>query len=53
MKERGATKQVLEKYAAEKQVCPDYSGKPVGFGQSFTAFLCLMGGMFFGLVFLG
>ena len=44
MKERGTTKQILEKYAADKQVCPDYSGEPIGFGQCFTAFLLLIAG---------
>ncbi|XP_059081679.1 glutamate receptor ionotropic, kainate glr-3-like isoform X2 [Tigriopus californicus] len=53
MKERGATKQILEKYEAGKQVCPDYSGKPLGFGQCFTAFIALMGGMLLGFLCLG
>ena len=50
MKERGTTKQILDKYEAEKQVCPDYSGKPLGFGQCFTAFIMLIGGVFLGLM---
>ena len=37
-------KQILTKYDAQPQVCPDYSGKPLGFGACFTAFLVLIFG---------
>ena len=43
MKEKGALKQILEKYEGGKQVCPDMSGKPIGINSSFTAFLLLIG----------
>ena len=37
-------KQILKKYDAQPQVCPDDSGKPLGFGACFTAFLVLISG---------
>ena len=43
MKEKGALKQILEKYEGGKQVCPDMSGKAIGINSSFTAFLLLIG----------
>ena len=47
MREKGSMKQILEKYQPPEQVCPDYSGKPLGFGAVFTAFviLCLGAGI--------
>ena len=50
MKERGTIGKILKKYEAEDQVCPDYSGKPLGFGQCFTAFIALLIGMGIGLI---
>ena len=38
MWEKGSLKQILDKYESPPQVCPDYSGKPLGFGSVFTAF---------------
>ena len=38
MRETGSLKKILEKYEPPPQVCPDYSGKPLGFGSVFTAF---------------
>ena len=43
MKEKGVTKQILEKYKSAPQVCPDMSGQPLGINNSFTAFLLLLG----------
>lgn len=36
MRERGAMKNILEKYESRPQVCPDYSGRPLGFDNCFT-----------------
>lgn len=36
MRERGALKKILEKYESRPQVCPDYSGRPLGFDNCFT-----------------
>ena len=44
MKEKGSLKQIQAKYDAQPQVCPDFSGKPLGVGAVFTAF---------GLIFFG
>ena len=38
MREKGSLMKILEKYESPPQVCPDYSGKPLGFGSVFTAF---------------
>ena len=48
MQEKGALKQIKEKYGSRSQVCPDYSGKPLGFDSCFTAFCALMTGMVIG-----
>ncbi len=45
LQERGSMKQIKERYRTEPQQCPEYSGKPLGFGQTFTAF----GVIFFGM----
>ena len=53
MREKGALKQILDKYETGTQVCPDESGKPLGFESCFTAFLALISGMALGcLLFL-
>ena len=44
MREKGALKQILDKYETGTQVCPDESGKPLGFESCFTAFLALISG---------
>ena len=44
MREKGSMKQILDKYEPQPQVCPDYSGQPLGFGACFTAFLVLVFG---------
>ena len=38
MKEKGSLKQIQVKYEPPPQVCPDYSGKSLGFGSVFAAF---------------
>ena len=45
MKEKGMVKQIIGKYEPPPQVCPDYSGKSLGFGSVFAAF----GVLFFGV----
>ncbi|XP_059082976.1 glutamate receptor ionotropic, kainate glr-3-like [Tigriopus californicus] len=45
LKERGALNQISDRYAPEAQVCPDLSGKSLGFGQCFTAFVALLAGL--------
>ena len=42
MKERGTLDQIVAKYEINGQNCPEYSGKPLGFGQSITAFIALL-----------
>ena len=44
MREKGVLKQILNKYETGTQVCPDESGKPLGFESCFTAFLALLSG---------
>ena len=43
MREKGSLNQILKKYEAAPQVCPDSSGLPLGFDSCFTAFLLLIG----------
>ena len=45
MKEKGSLKQIQVKYEPPPQICPDYSGKSLGFGSVFAAF----GVLFFGV----
>ena len=42
--------QIMQKYQYEPQVCPDYSGKPLGIGQCFTAFVALGFGVTLGAI---
>ena len=44
MREKGVLKQILNKYEIGTQVCPDESGKPLGFESCFTALLVLLSG---------
>ena len=53
MREKGSLKQILNKYESGAQVCPDESGKPLGFESVFTAFLALVFGLVLGLVIYG
>jgi hypothetical protein len=50
MREKGSLKQILDKYESPPQVCPDYNGKPLGFGAVFTAFGILAFGVVLGIV---
>ena len=45
MKEKGSLKHIQVKYEPPPQICPDYSGKSLGFGSVFAAF----GVLFFGV----
>ena len=38
MRETGSLNKILDEYESQPQVCPDNSGKPIGFGAVFTAF---------------
>ena len=49
LREKGALKQIANKYESGEQVCPDMSGQPLGFDSCFTAFLALIGGLMIGL----
>ena len=50
MREKGSLKQILDKYESPPQVCPDYNGKPLGFGAVFTSFGILAFGVILGIV---
>jgi len=50
MRERGALNQIIKKYKAQPQACPDFSGKPLGFENCFTAFAIVLGGFSFALL---
>ncbi len=52
LKENGAFKQIRDSYETQPQVCPDYSGQPLAWSQCFTAFICLVMGAAFGLLWL-
>ena len=45
MREKGSLQQILEKYQPKPQICPDDSGKPLGFESCFTAFIALCFGI--------
>ena len=44
MKEKGALKRIFSKYEKGAPICPDLSGKALGFESCFTAFLFLLSG---------
>ena len=48
--QKGQWNALINKYQAQPQVCPDLSGMPIEFANCFTAFLCLIGGAFLGLI---
>ena len=50
MREKGSLKKILDKYESPPQVCPDYNGKPLGFGAVFTAFGVLGLGVIAGIL---
>jgi hypothetical protein len=49
LREKGVLKQILKKHESQSQICPDYSGKSLGFGSCFTAFVILIAGLCLGL----
>ena len=48
--QKGQWNAIINKYQAQPQVCPDLSGMPIEFANCFTAFLCLIGGAFLGII---
>ena len=52
LKENGVLKQILSKYQPQAQVCPDYSGKALGFNSTFTGFVPLFAGASLALLLL-
>ena len=42
MRETGALDQIMKKYESGPQVCQDYSGKPLGFGNVSSAFAIIL-----------
>ena len=53
MKEKGSLKQIQVKYDPSPQICPDYSGKSLGFGSVFAAFGVLCFGFGMALILFG
>ena len=53
MKEKGSLKQIQVKYEPPSQICPDYSGKSLGFSSVFAAFGLLFCGFGFALILFG
>jgi hypothetical protein len=53
LKEKGSYREIEETYKSAPQVCPDYSGKPLGFDSCITLFLVIVAGIgiSFGLMF--
>jgi hypothetical protein len=51
MRENGILQQILKQFATPRQICPDYSGKPLGFESCFTAFLVFLTGLGLSLCF--
>jgi hypothetical protein len=45
MREKGILKQIMEKHESPRQMCPDYSGTPLGLDNCFTAFLVILIGL--------
>ena len=43
---------VYLRYEPDAQKCPDYTGRPIGFGQCFTAFIVHIGGIVIGAIIL-
>ena len=53
MKEKGSLKQIQVKYEPPPQICPDYSGKSLGFSSVFAAFGVLFFGVGISLILFG
>jgi hypothetical protein len=45
LKESGAYDKILKNYEPLKQVCPDYSGLPLGFDSCISLFLVILAGL--------
>ena len=45
MKEKGTMDQIMTKYEIKPQICPDYSGQPLGISTCVSAFIMLAFGM--------
>ena len=52
LKESGILAKLDKKYRAPPQICPSLSGRPLGFGQTFTAFIVMSFGIVGGLFIL-
>ena len=50
LREKGTARQILSTYESRDQICPNYSGLPLGFDSCLTAFLALIGGLVVGLI---
>ena len=53
MREKGSLKQIQVKYEPPPQICPDYSGKSLGFNSVFSAFGVLFSGVGIALILFG
>ncbi len=53
MDERGTTGQIMARYRAPPQQCPDYSGRPLGTSQCLAAFVLLAVGVAAAVISLG
>ena len=53
MKEKGIFKQIQDKFEPSPQICPDYSGKPLGVGSVFVAFCVLFFGVGIAVILFG
>jgi ionotropic kainate glutamate receptor 2 len=52
LKEIGAVQKSYKTYVNQNQLCPDYSGNPLGVKQCITAFKFMSSGILFGLLWL-
>jgi hypothetical protein len=52
LKESGSYKKINIKYVSKPQICPDYSGKSLGFNSCVTMFLVILMGLGLGFLFL-
>jgi hypothetical protein len=52
LQESGSYKKISKKYASQPQICPDYSGKSLGFDSCVTMFLVIIMGLGLGFLLL-
>jgi hypothetical protein len=52
LKESGSYEKISKKYASQPQICPDYSGKSIGFDSCVTMFLVIVMGHGLGFLLL-